>query len=550
MNLILRFIQISAAFLWTLHIASCLIPKETTDTYLSGPGLGWDFLVDASRSSVQSTNTFTANKHTNDGLYRIGDCLEADTVKTSHYLDTSEIIATSQMYQSMTSKSVKLSASISIGVVTIGGSYSKDYFAMLKEQKNTSTVTTRSKIIDHKYNLYSSLLCPPGREFTMVATDLLTAIKYGYEDDAKYFSQELIADYGTHYIKRVKLGGIMYTDNYVAESYWEKMKTKKEVVQASASVTFQNMIGLNFGVGQGLDTQEFNAYYENIKTSHTSAVGGEYTPGMNISRWTETLKNNLIPIDREAELISSLFLSRNFPGFTSAIIRNASLLVDDAVKTYLQSNTLKGCTDPGSINFEPYANLQEKSACDEQIKFGGIISAQATCSETNIITNANACPVGYTQKTSFAHTGPVHGLTECVGDSPYVVYGQVLFGGIFSTLFDNPVTKDKSCPPLFVRQSLFDCANNVICVSTETNNLIAIKYAVPFGGIFSSCNTTPLQTECPVGMETNLISVKDGCQIFYCAKFKNFSEPKLKKLPFVAKPPHYNLIKALNAHRK
>ena len=201
--------------------------RATNDAYLSGPGLGWDFLVDASRSSVQETEMFLTNKKTNDNLYRIGDCTESEAIKTSHFVDQADIFASTSMYRSMTSGSVKISASVSLGVVKIGGAYSKDYFSMIKEQKNSSTVTTRSKLVEHKYNLFSSSACGLTREFLMLASDLLTAIRYGYPDEAKYFSQELVASFGTHYIKKVKLGGIMYVDNYVTETYWEQMKSKK-----------------------------------------------------------------------------------------------------------------------------------------------------------------------------------------------------------------------------------------------------------------------------------------------------------------------------------
>ena len=140
-------------------------------------------------------------------------------------------------------------------------------------------------------------------------------------------------------------------------------------------------------------------------------------------------------------------------------------------------------------------------------------------------------------------------LTECIGNSTAIQKGDVLFGGIYSILNDNPVTKAKSCPPYFVRQSLFDCSNNIICISTD-KSMYALKNAIPFGGIFSSCNSVPLQTSCPDGLKMNLINIIDGCMIYYCAKFKNLAQPALKKLPFVPKPPSYNLIKSLNKSRK
>ena len=141
-------------------------------------------------------------------------------------------------------------------------------------------------------------------------------------------------------------------------------------------------------------------------------------------------------------------------------------------------------------------------------------------------------------------------MIECIGDGPFTVFGQVLFGGVYSTRVENPVTKSRSCPPSYVSQILFGCNDNVICVSKETSNINAIRYALPFGGIFSSCNLAPLQTECDKGFDKFLINDLNGCQVYYCSKIKNFQQPDLKKLPFVEKPLRYNLIKALNLFRK
>jgi hypothetical protein len=57
-------------------------------------------------------------------------------------------------------------------------------------------------------------------------------------------------------------------------------------------------------------------------------------------------------------------------------------------------------------------------------------------------------------------------LTQCVGDQS-IQKGGVLFGGIYSSLHDNPVTKSKKCPSGFVSQSLFDSNDNFICQSAD-----------------------------------------------------------------------------------
>ena len=530
---------------------------------LMGPGLGWDYLEDAARSAVQKYDSFTQNKYTDDGYYRIPDCMTAESVKTSSYIDDAQIVNVYSKYTSSKSKSLTIGATLSYGNFSIAAGYSSEYYEMQSEQKNTSTVTGRAMYIDHRYNLIGNTRCPLDSSFMMVASDLLTALEYEDAESAEYFAQEIVGDYGTHFIKRAKLGGKFYSDEYIRESYWESMQESQSSVGFAVSLNFATVNGIGFNKTSNLSSAQYNQYASSVTRTYIKAIGGEYQAGQSAAEWSKTLKNNLVPLDREADMINAVFAASNFPGFTYPVVKKANEYVLSAIKEYLSSNVITGCPDVSSINYDEWTNQKSGFDCAEKVRFGGVITttkqcthlningvcAQLTnqCVENNLITNSRACPAGYIQKVSFSTD--TFEVIECVGDDS-VTHGAVLFGGMYSALFDNPVTKDKSCPPMFFKQSLFDCSNNVICVSKDANNLSAIRYAVPFGGIYSNCNASPLQTDCSLGLDSHLINIINGCQIYVCAKFKHFGPPKLKKMPFVAKPPTYNVIKALNKHRK
>ncbi len=452
-----------------------------------------------------------------------------------------DVIATTYSYVSKTAKSVKLSASVSYKNLTVGGSYSKDFFEMVDEQRKTNTVTTRTKYFDHRYTLLTNTRCPLDSKFTAAIGDLIFAVDMEDDDLATYLAQVLIDDYGTHIVKKVKIGGEIFSDNFVDESYYNKKKETMTNVQLSASISFANIISTTFDSDKTVSAQEVASYQQNIVKTIVDAVGGRYLPGMTTKEWADTLDANMRAFDREADLLSNLILGSNFPMFPMATVFKANGVVQEAIKQYLGLNSIDGCLDRASINYNPQANFNSGKMCDEIIKFGGIISACVN----NLLTNSDSCPPGYVAKT-FTSTSPSIKLTTCEGANG-INNGAVLFGGVYSSLVQNPITGAKSCPPNFQAQSLLDCSDNYICLTTDVNDN-NIKTAVPFGGIISNCFPES-PSECPNGLQKILINTIRGCQISYCSKYKDWSRPELRRPPFVPRPTSYSRLR-FNPYRR
>ena len=138
--------------------------------------------------------------------------MTVESVKTTAFIDQSQIVETYYNFTSAKSKSLKISASFSKGNFSINAGYSSDYFEMQIERKSTKTVSARAMYVDHRYNLIGNTRCPLERSFRYVAWDLMTALEYNDTESANYFAQELVGDYGTHFVKRAKLGGKFYAD--------------------------------------------------------------------------------------------------------------------------------------------------------------------------------------------------------------------------------------------------------------------------------------------------------------------------------------------------
>ncbi len=99
------------------------------------------------------------------------------------------------------------------------------------------------------------------------------------EELATYLAQVLIDDYGTHIVKKVKIGGEIYSDNYVDEVYWTKKKEQVTTVQLAASFSFADMVSVNFDTNKTKDTAELQTFQQNTIKTIIDAVGGSYLPG-------------------------------------------------------------------------------------------------------------------------------------------------------------------------------------------------------------------------------------------------------------------------------
>lgn len=101
--------------------------KLAKGAFLTGSGFGWDYLTAEARYPVQKIS-YDQNKKTSDNKYLVPDCMEVEDVKRTKYSDLAEIIEKASRYFSITSKSIKVSASFAYGNFSAGGSYSKDFF--------------------------------------------------------------------------------------------------------------------------------------------------------------------------------------------------------------------------------------------------------------------------------------------------------------------------------------------------------------------------------------------------------------------------------------
>ncbi len=405
--------------------------------------------------------------------------------------------------------------------------------------------------------------CSLDDKFRLSIHDIVFYIENGFFDLAKYYAETLVKEYGTHYLKQVKIGGMIYIDNFLSNEYWRKYSMTSTTIRKAASANFLGIVKLSSSSVSTTTTEEQETYNKYIKKQKVDSIGGRYLPNMKVEEWAATLENNLVTIDRELELISTVMSPTNFPEVNINTLQTIIGYLNNANNMYVNINARSGCINKRSIMYDPTANYEasgSQNMCSESYKFGGTyadtiycsnynslgqcISSYFACTENHLQTRNKSCPVGYKPRTGFLSKDPRLNLTECYGTDSKEK-GDFLFGGIYSSKVDNVLTGQKSCPQNFVGFSLFDCNKNTICLSLDVDKVI--DDAIPFGGFVSTCIPT---RKCPNDMIKLYVNSYSGCDLYYCTKLdKTKPLPQVIRMP-VSQFPHREYQKAQELKKK
>lgn len=195
---------------------------------------------------------------------------------------------------------------------------------------------------------------------------------------ARYLSELLVRDYGTHYVKHVEAGGILSKVDHVNRS----LTMARQQTKNSASSSFRRFFG-ETGSNSLLDTNSDNDLYnKNVKDSKIFTFGGPPAgENFSIASWEDGLENNLVAIDRQGDPLHNLITPNTLPELMHDVTFMLSKIVLESLQRYYRYNAITGCMDAESPNFNFEANLDDQS-CKTSLTnftFGGVYQ---TCNTT------------------------------------------------------------------------------------------------------------------------------------------------------------------------
>ncbi|XP_016128590.1 macrophage expressed 1, tandem duplicate 2 [Sinocyclocheilus grahami] len=553
------------------------------------PGGGWDNLRNIDVGRVMNFS-YSQCQTTEDGIYLIPDEVFVIPQKTSGVETHSETIMSWLEQKSSTSGSIN--ADISFPPV-LNGKFSEQNTRMKTHQVRTNSVTTRVQVRNHLYTVNAYPDFTLDSRFAQQIGEIADATENNQTRLATYLSEKLILDYGTHVITSVDAGAILVQEDYIKRSYVSNSESDKSSVSASAGINFFNKVNFNFGSKESQETSETITYQQNITYSLVQSHGGAlFYQGITLQKWQESTQNNLVAIDRSGVPLHYFLNPSMFPDLPVPTLHKLALSVQQAAARYYNINTIPGCVDPNSPNFNFQANVNDSSCKGPvtNLTFGGVYqictpSAQdgkVICDE---LAQKNPDTGGYTCRqpysASLLHSETVeqgYNQYEChrkchscwlifdccdnvCGNAYYVrrakintywcstsqtvpQYSGYLFGGLFGPSFQNPQTKSHDCPPNYFAQTFLTNGMR-ICLSNDYE--AATVSSVPFGGFFSCRSGNPLagdQYRCPPQYSQHLAAISDGCQVLYCVQSGEFTGGQLKPihLPPFTRPPLVNMM--------
>ncbi|WAR00350.1 MPEG1-like protein [Mya arenaria] len=547
------------------------------------PGRGWDNLVNKEQDQVFDLSYIDC-RISEDRKYTLPDGVTLIPRKSAQVYTHAEVFEHWDNYTSITAKSMNVEGGLNFDVpleygfgvsVDISGKYSSDYQSVKSHQNEENAITTRVQL---RYLQYTAKLEPDVRfteAFAKRLNQIAAFIEFGDFVNARYESQLLVRDFGTHVITSIDAGAALVKSS---------SEDKRVSVRASAGLSFLGLFKIGPSIHFGIDTDNYQSsvsssgYLSKVTSSEISTIGGPvYRPDMSVANWTESLDNNIVALDRSGQPLSNFITEYSLPLVSYKTVRQLQRFVTRAIQIYYNRNTYRGCTQRDSPNFNYFANFDDGSCKPPttQFQFGGVYQTctgdghLCTGKETkNMKTGDFTCPVNY--KTSLIDSfGLSRSDTQedchrcwvffkcckyydvgyvatvktywCASDSITEQDKGYLFGGFYSDAISNVQTKQRICPTTYIPTKILD--DVTICLSDDYE--LGFEFSLPFAGFFSCKSNNPLTKTntptCPTGFSQHILDVNDDCEIYYCIQTGAMSVqglPPVRKLPFQRKPRH------------
>ncbi|XP_061172299.1 macrophage-expressed gene 1 protein-like [Saccostrea echinata] len=567
------------------------------------PGSGWDNLRNKARGLVVSFN-YSECRTTDDGKYLIPDNVFTVPIKTSQVEVLGEYFQHWSDYVSTTSYSINAIGGMNRIRLQISGSFSFEKERIRKNQLVNNVVTTR---VQARYVRYSAKLQENSQlnpAFRQQIKNIADNIRKNLSSLAEYESQVLVRDFGTHIVTSVDAGAVVSQTDDIKSTFVKSVNKDSAKIIAAASAVYRLKFNIFATTKIAASSDLIREYETNRIRSFVQAHGGPIFKPNNYSlnEWASEVKDNLVAVDRSGSPIYELINWRNFPEYPPSIVYITFQHVRSAVEEYYKFNTYRGCTKIDSPNFSNMANFDD-GTCSYNVgnyTFGGVyqkctqigqLNKNICTRQKNPLTGDYSCPKGY--ESVFLLKGQVSSsetrqkctscgflwLSSCC--SYYYVYGTAyyethwcvgnvqnnhhsgfLFGGIYASSIENPLTQEHECPLYFYPLSIGEDIK--VCVSDDFE--LGLRYSVAFAGLFSCKSGNPLAImkedgdknstknihsylisanpelwphACPTGYSMHLAALAESCEVNYCVKsntLSNLEFPKVRRPPFIELP--------------
>ncbi|KAK2837158.1 hypothetical protein Q5P01_014370 [Channa striata] len=336
------------------------------------PGGGWDNLRNMDMGRVMNLSYFQCQT-TEDGLYLIPDEVFVIPHKETGVETSSEIISSWMEQKSSTSFSINADISF---LPVLNGKFSTENQRMKSHQVKDSATTARVQVRNFIYTVKAYPDFALDTRFVQQVKDIADAIENNQTRNADYLSEKMVLDYGTHVITGVDAGAALVEEDYLRTSYVSDNESGSSSIKAQAGLNFFDKLKFDISSQSTQQSSSLQTYQSNIQYSLTQSYGGgtPFYPGITLQKWQESIRNNLVAIDRSGFPIQYFINTNTLPDLPQPTVVKVAHTVSQAIERYYKVNTRPGCVDINSKNFNFQANIDDNS-CEgpaTNLSFGGV----------------------------------------------------------------------------------------------------------------------------------------------------------------------------------
>ena len=502
-----------------------LCPQANMNRMQALPGYGWDNLQNKEMATIFDPQ-YTKCRATTDRKFLIPDGLQVYPQKRSDVQVYSSLIEKFSDFKSSTSNSLNIDAGLSFHVVSVSASFSREYQSTKEHMVKDRSATTRAECRYVMYNIQNEPDAPLSPSLQKRLYELASAIQSNHTETVRYLADLLVRDFGTHVVNKVDVGAAVVKEDQIRNHYVLDHDTRKSTITAAASASFLGIFSVSTKYSTSTSKDQLTTYENNRTHSEVFSHGGPpIGANLSLAQWLKDIDNNLVTVDRSGDPLWFLVSPTTLPELPVDTVRDLAQVVQEAVLSYYQHNSYRGCTSIDSPNFSYMANIDDGTCKgpDSNYTFGGIYQSctggecSASYMQKNPMTGTYSCPSGY-KPTLLYQRRTVHCHREChhflfvtygchdnCGDqytADYKAYWCVdtekkiaansgyMFGGVFTDKIKNPLTQSNSCPVNFNALKFGTNPQMSVCVSDDYE--LGFRYSLPFAGFFTCDTGNPL----------------------------------------------------------
>uniref|UniRef100_A0A914PQN9 Macrophage-expressed gene 1 protein n=1 Tax=Panagrolaimus davidi TaxID=227884 RepID=A0A914PQN9_9BILA len=332
--------------------------KNMTRTLGGIVGIGWDDLTNEYTLPVFKV-TYKNCMADPDNTFLVPDNVYLIPIKKTSLDRTSSVFNSFDEFKSLASNKLTISGSASAkGKGSASASFSRETSDTKEHFIKTESILLQNKLSYMAYDFIGNAHGGLDEGFIRRVKEIAMAVKEGKKLKAQFLAENLVANYGTHVIHKATAAAEIVQNIFIKKT--EEYKGEKHMTEIKAGLAAE-FDGQAYGGGGsvGVENKNENEKKESTNTSSTKYTihnrGGPHVNRVGAAGLTEAMMHvdNLIGINQIGKFLYDLIPAvplKEYSRMTKYTVKN---LVYDAIQEYYKRNTLPGCMDFQSDNYNP-----------------------------------------------------------------------------------------------------------------------------------------------------------------------------------------------------